>query len=240
MAEPARVLRAFGGLLSRRRRLTLGAPAVGVAAACGNILMFPAQYTSTALLLPRAPATSCTRPDTVCEIRIVTSGAFLGPAGQKTTPRRSARDVKDGIDVSAPADRVTRIDAHRSTGVQAQELSELIAESYVSFRRSSTGSSIEQNLRDRQASLQDQITALQAELEATTARAHALNIIAVCFQNGANAGLCALGAADRRLRAQLTVSMAYLIVGTTGAVLGGAPGTLWGVLTANLVGVLVR
>jgi hypothetical protein len=56
------------------------------------------------------------------------------------------------------------------------------------------------------------------------------------FDVGAAAGVRALGAARRSLRAQLTFSFLYLFGGTMGAWLGGTRGTCLGVAIANAIG----
>ena len=63
--------------------------------------------------------------------------------------------------------------------------------------------------------------------------------LAVTFagiSSGAATGLRALGAARRSLRAQLITSVCYVVAGLTGAVLGGAPGSSWGVALGCLIG----
>lgn len=54
------------------------------------------------------------------------------------------------------------------------------------------------------------------------------------FTTGAAAGLRALGAARRSLRAQLLVSFVTVVGGLVGAVLAGALGSYWGVALANV------
>jgi O-antigen/teichoic acid export membrane protein len=56
---------------------------------------------------------------------------------------------------------------------------------------------------------------------------------------GAAAGVRALGAARRSLRAQLVVSFLYLLGGTLGAVVDGARGSCWGVALSTVVGAFV-
>jgi O-antigen/teichoic acid export membrane protein len=63
-----------------------------------------------------------------------------------------------------------------------------------------------------------------------------IGICAACFSTGAAAGLRAMGAARRSLRAQLTVSVLYVIFGVGGAVVDDARGTCWGVATATIIG----
>ncbi|HEX4688387.1 MAG TPA: oligosaccharide flippase family protein [Nocardioides sp.] len=59
------------------------------------------------------------------------------------------------------------------------------------------------------------------------------------FEVGASAGVRALGAARRSLRAQLTFAALYLIGGTVGALMGGAQGTCIGVAIATGLGSIV-
>ncbi|HEX6445341.1 MAG TPA: hypothetical protein VF053_09660 [Streptosporangiales bacterium] len=59
------------------------------------------------------------------------------------------------------------------------------------------------------------------------------------FTTGAAAGLRALGAARRSLRAQLLVSVVTVIGGLVGAVLAGALGSYWGVALANVFRIAV-
>lgn len=56
-----------------------------------------------------------------------------------------------------------------------------------------------------------------------------IGIAAAGFNTGAAAGLRALGAAKRSLRAQLINSTGYVGLGLIGAFLAGAPGSAWGV-----------
>jgi len=66
-----------------------------------------------------------------------------------------------------------------------------------------------------------------------------LTVIAAAFYTAAAAGLRAMGYARRSLRAQLISSLAYVLAGSGGAVLGGALGASWGVTAANTLGALV-
>ncbi len=66
-----------------------------------------------------------------------------------------------------------------------------------------------------------------------------LAVVGASFATGAAAGLRALGAAPRSLRSQLIASLFYVTFGITGAFLGGAAGSAWGVATATLSGSVV-
>lgn len=63
-----------------------------------------------------------------------------------------------------------------------------------------------------------------------------LAVVGASFTSGASAGLRALGAARRSLRSQLIASAAYVTFGLTGAAMGGALGSAWGVALATLTG----
>lgn len=66
-----------------------------------------------------------------------------------------------------------------------------------------------------------------------------LAVAGASLGTGATAGLRALGAARRSLRAQLIASAAYVTGGLVGAAVGGALGSAWGVAAATLSGAAV-
>jgi O-antigen/teichoic acid export membrane protein len=66
-----------------------------------------------------------------------------------------------------------------------------------------------------------------------------LTVMSTSFATSAAAGLRALGAARRSLRAQLTASALYATLGIAGAFAGGAAGSAWGIAAAALVGAAV-
>lgn len=63
-----------------------------------------------------------------------------------------------------------------------------------------------------------------------------LSVMSASLATGAAAGLRALGAARRSLRAQLVNVTGYVTFGIAGAALAGAPGSSWGVAVATLIG----
>lgn len=66
-----------------------------------------------------------------------------------------------------------------------------------------------------------------------------LAFMGIGMMNGAAAGLRALAAAPRSLRAQLLSASAYLTGGIGGALAGGALGSAWGVAIATMIGAAV-
>jgi O-antigen/teichoic acid export membrane protein len=66
-----------------------------------------------------------------------------------------------------------------------------------------------------------------------------VSVMGGCVIDGAAAGLHALGAARRSLRAMVTASALFLVCGVAGAYLGGATGTVRGAALATCTGALV-
>jgi O-antigen/teichoic acid export membrane protein len=66
-----------------------------------------------------------------------------------------------------------------------------------------------------------------------------LSVMGASMFTGAAAGLRALGAARRSLRAQLLASVAYVTGGLVGAAMGGALGSSWGAAIATAIGAIV-
>jgi O-antigen/teichoic acid export membrane protein len=63
-----------------------------------------------------------------------------------------------------------------------------------------------------------------------------VSVMGACITVGASAGLHALGAARRSLRAMLLASLVYLVCGLVGAYAGGAIGTVQGAALATWIG----
>jgi O-antigen/teichoic acid export membrane protein len=66
-----------------------------------------------------------------------------------------------------------------------------------------------------------------------------LAFVFISISNGAAAGVRALAAARRSLRAQLLFASAFVIGGLGGALAGGAEGSAWGVVMATVIGAAV-
>jgi O-antigen/teichoic acid export membrane protein len=66
-----------------------------------------------------------------------------------------------------------------------------------------------------------------------------ISVMGACFGQGAMAGLHALGAARRSLRAMFLASLVYLALGLVGAYFGGALGTCEGAAVATWIGALL-
>ena len=68
---------------------------------------------------------------------------------------------------------------------------------------------------------------------------YTISVMGGCVIGGATAGLRAMGAAKRSLRAMVLASAIFLGCGVAGAYLGGAVGTVWGAAIATWVGTLL-
>ncbi len=66
-----------------------------------------------------------------------------------------------------------------------------------------------------------------------------ISVLGACVSAGATAGLHALGAARRSLRAMIVASVAFLGCGLIGTVLGGAQGTVDGAAVATWIGAVM-
>jgi O-antigen/teichoic acid export membrane protein len=67
----------------------------------------------------------------------------------------------------------------------------------------------------------------------------AIGVAGTCFSDGASAGLRALGASRRSLRAQIITSVLYVVFGLVGAYIDGAVGTVEGTMVALWIGALL-
>jgi O-antigen/teichoic acid export membrane protein len=67
----------------------------------------------------------------------------------------------------------------------------------------------------------------------------AIGSAGTCFSNGASAGLRALGASRRSLRAQIITTVLYVVFGLVGAYLDGVVGTVEGTTVALWIGAVL-
>jgi O-antigen/teichoic acid export membrane protein len=65
---------------------------------------------------------------------------------------------------------------------------------------------------------------------------YTISIMGACLTDGANAGLHALGAAKRSLRAMVLTSLMYLVFSVLGVYLDGAVGAVWGAALVTWIG----
>ena len=170
-------VRSRAATLRRRIRLVIAAGVVGLAAGAAYVVVQPTPLTSTALVLLPTPAIAeSSNSDVATQVRIALSADILARAGQAVVPVLPVREVEKMIRVSAPTNQLIQIDATSSVAVEAQTLSQAIADAYVNYVRDTarevTAAALA-DLNNRRDDLQAQIQKLQKEIDATTKRQRA-------------------------------------------------------------------
>lgn len=159
----------------RRRERVLGIAALaGLVAGIAFVLVQPSLLTSTTLVLLPTPALAdSSSSDVDTQVHIALSATVLGRAGQKVTPALSAPSVEKIIDISAPTNQLIQIKAASTKAVEAQTLSQAVADSYVGYvsntAREATSAALA-DLNVRRDGLQAQIKQLQNEIDAAVKR----------------------------------------------------------------------
>jgi hypothetical protein len=160
----------------RRWRRLLAAGGIGLVLGLGYVLVVPAGLTSTSLILlppPGGPPDSSTAPLT--QVTIALSSVVLQRAGQSVRPRLSADEVAERVVVSSPTNELLQIDTTETEAAVAQALTQAMAEAYVSTVREAARSMSARamsELRSREKTLAAQVSELQKQLDATSARLH--------------------------------------------------------------------
>jgi capsular polysaccharide biosynthesis protein len=180
VSEQAVDLRSSLAILRRNRGLLGGAAVVGLAAGVAFVLLRPALYSSTSLVLLPPPAQNSSGQTTSrgidTEVRIAHSDVVLGPAGQTLTPSLSARALYLRVQVNAPTTEVIQIKTNATTPAVAQQLSKAVANSYVTYVKdaaSSLTAAQRSALATRENALQSSLNSVQTEIRKTTNRIQA-------------------------------------------------------------------
>ena len=175
MSDQVTDLRSTVAALRRRSRVLAASAVVGLAAGATYVLLQPAPLTSTTLVLLTTPtqADSSSSTDVATQVRIAVSATILERAGQALEPSLPARSVEDMVEVAAPTNQIIEIDASSTSGSVAQELSQAVADSYVTYvsetAQAATSGAVA-DLQTRETDLQAQITDLQDQITSTTSR----------------------------------------------------------------------
>jgi capsular polysaccharide biosynthesis protein len=176
VAERSSDLRADVAVLRRRWRIIAAAVVLGVALGVLYAHLVPAQLTSRSLVLLSNGGSSGggsgdTGVDT--QVQIVLSTPVLAQAGRAVHPALSATEVLKRVDVQPATSQLLRIDTSSPQAKDAQALSQAVAEAYVQRAtdnlRSVTGAIVAE-LRTRRNALDQQVKALQTQIDATSAR----------------------------------------------------------------------
>ena len=166
--------RSGAATLRRRSRVLVAAALVGLAAGITYVMVTPPPLTSTTLVLLPTPALAeSSSSDIDTQVRIAVSASILTQSGRAVVPALSRRQVEKMIKVSAPTNQIVQIDATSTKAVEAQTLSQAVADNYVTYV-SNTAREVTQaalaDLNIRQDALRTQIEQLQREIGAATKR----------------------------------------------------------------------
>jgi capsular polysaccharide biosynthesis protein len=107
------------------------------------------------------------------QVRIVTSSNILEKAGKAVHLNLPARELEHRIKVSALTEQLIQIQAFATSPTQARSLSQAVADAYVGYVREAATAVSRAALSDltkRKTQLENQLTALQDEIEATAKR----------------------------------------------------------------------
>jgi len=174
MSDQVTDLRSTVAAVRRRRRLLAAAAVVGLALGITYVMLKPPPLTSTTLVLLPAPSLDQNSPtDVETQVRIALSSTVLGAAGKKVEPALTARSVDTMVDVSAPTDRILKIDATSTQASQAETLSQAVADAYVAYVKKTgqaVSSAAAEELHTRADDLETQIKTLQREITSTKSR----------------------------------------------------------------------
>ena len=174
MSDQVTDLRSTVAALRRRSRVLAASAVVGLAAGATYVLLQPAPLTSTTLVLLTTPMEADSgSTDMATQVRIAVSATILERAGQALEPSLPARSVEDMVEVAAPTNQIIEIDASSTRASVATELSQAVADSYVTYvnetAQAATSGAVA-DLQIRETDLQAQITDLQDQITSTTSR----------------------------------------------------------------------
>ncbi|KRE55468.1 hypothetical protein [Phycicoccus sp. Soil748] len=178
MSEQALDLRWAWAVARRRAGWLVVAGLIGAVDGGVALSLRPPVYSSTAkvLLPPVVAGSSVAAPvhDIDTQVRVAESDAVLGPAGRAVTPRLSPQEVGDRVAVEAETNELLKITTTGSTPRGAQALAGAVARAEVDYldgAASAVDERAQTALFDRLRTLQDSLTAVNAEIGKTTKRA---------------------------------------------------------------------
>jgi capsular polysaccharide biosynthesis protein len=175
VVERATDVRSSTTFLRQRWRVLAAVGAVGLVLGTLYATLVPAQLGSTSVVLLSGGSTSSSdgANEVATQVHLVLSTSVLEKAGRAVSPALSAEEVSGRIDVEAPTTQLIQIEAFSRRARDARALSQAVAQAYVRTltenARSVTGAVVRE-LEARAALLEKQLTALQRQIDATTAR----------------------------------------------------------------------
>lgn len=124
--------------IRRQRLLVAVVAAVGMLAGVGYAFLRPPMYSASALVVlpppPQSASGSAVSTQSIeTQVYIAESGPVLLSAGQNVTPKLSTEVTRTRVEATAVTDDVIRIDAKGTSGKQAIELANAVAQVYLVF-----------------------------------------------------------------------------------------------------------
>ena len=172
MAEQALDVRSSAAFLGQRWRTLVAMGVLGAVLGAVYVILVPAQLSSTTLLLfpgsSGVPGES--EEETLTQVHIVRSTPVLDKAGQSVNPVLSATEVRRRVKVEARTSQLIEVQAFSSNAAQAQELSQAVAEAYLTTLQENATNPVAVGLGSREKSLTNQLKELQARIDETTER----------------------------------------------------------------------
>jgi hypothetical protein len=171
MAERVLDVHTSAALLHGRWRQLVVAGAVGLVLGSASAALTPGQFSSTAIVLVPSGGSSTDEIET--QARIVVSQPVLAKAGTSVTPALSAGAVLQRVSIDTPTTKLLQIQAQSTRAAGAQALAQAVAEAFVANAQEiSTNVTAETltDLQSRQATLDQQLSGLQKQIDATSER----------------------------------------------------------------------
>lgn len=162
--------------LRRYRPLIIALTLIGCAAGVVLSLLLPAPFTSTSLVLMRAPSGSqgsAAAIDITTQAQIAISQPVLDQALATAGADLTVRELQDAVSVSTPTDSLLEFEVRSRTAADAESLATSVADAYAAYVALSTDPLSEEGLaqlREQVAGLEDRLKQVQDELETTRAR----------------------------------------------------------------------
>ena len=173
--QPIDIRERLRPIWSRRRLVGLLA-AIGLLGGVAFGLLSPPSPSATALvLLPPTNLTSAGTPtrDVATEIDIATSAPVLTAAGKSVNPALGFTAMEKLVSVSAPSQDILQVQAHASSGPEAERLANAVASEYIQFvttDSSQTTHAAVAALQQQAEQLTQQIQQVQTQINTVTAR----------------------------------------------------------------------
>jgi hypothetical protein len=175
MAERTADMRTGAAFLGRWWRVLVVAAVVGLALGVVYARQVAPQLTSTAKVLVRGGGGSTDSGDSAIatQVQIILSTPVLQRAGRTLAPPRSAREVRDAIQVEGITNELITIQASSTQARQAEALAQSVAQAYITTLKETAASVTGETMRalqERDTQLTTQLKQMQEEIDRTKER----------------------------------------------------------------------